>query len=135
MRPAAVPDITWLVENDGHLDSDAIAGKLASQEVLVAEIGGQRVGLLRLDHLWSTIPFVALVRVSEPFRRQGVGLALVRGAAERGRARGASLLLSSATAGEAGPQAWHRAVGFEPCGELAGINEDGAGELFFRLTL
>ena len=36
---------------------------------------------------------------------------------------------------EAEPQAWHRAAGFRECGIIAGINEGGIGEVFFRKEL
>ena len=36
---------------------------------------------------------------------------------------------------EAAPQAWHRTVGFRECGLIAGINDGGVGELFFRKEL
>jgi N-acetylglutamate synthase-like GNAT family acetyltransferase len=135
VRLAANPDLAWLAVNDGHLDREAIADKVARQEVFVAEMEGQPVGLLRLDYLWSTVPFVAQVRVSERCRRRGVGRALVNGAADHARGLGATFLLSSATGDEAQPQAWHEAVGFEPCGELAGINGNAVAEVFFRRAL
>jgi GNAT superfamily N-acetyltransferase len=135
VRPGDDDDLAWLVANDGHLDESGLRSKLATGEIVVAEITGERVGLLRLDHLWSAVPFVALVRVVEPARRRGVGRALVAFTADRARARGADVLLSSATADEAAPQAWHLAVGFEECGFIAGLNPGGVGEVVFRMAL
>lgn len=135
VRPGDDGDLAWLVANDGHLDESGLRSKLAAGEIVVAEITGERVGLLRLDHLWSAVPFVALVRVVEPARRRGVGRALVAFTADRARARGADVLLSSATADEAAPQAWHLAVGFEECGFIAGLNPGGVGEVVFRRRL
>jgi len=46
------------------------------------------------------------------------------------------VLLSSSQANEPYPsQAWHRAMGFEECGIISGINEKGIGEVFFRKSL
>jgi len=45
------------------------------------------------------------------------------------------VLFSSSQANEPEPQAWHRHVGFEECGFIAGINEGGVGEVFFRKVL
>ena len=115
-------DLAWLAANDGHLDKSGLRPKLAAGEIVVAEIEGELVGLLRLDHLWSAVPFIALVRVVEPARRRGVGRALVAFTAHRARARGADVLLSSATADEAAPQAWHLAVGFQECVGPAGAS-------------
>ncbi len=135
VREGGDHDLAWLVANDGHLDTSGLRPKLAVGEILVAELDGERVGLLRLDHMWSAVPFVALVRVVEPARRRGVGRALVAFTVDRARARGADVLLSSATADEAAPQAWHLAVGFEECGFIAGLNPGGVGEVVFRRRL
>ena len=51
------------------------------------------------------------------------------------RRKGHKLLLSSSTVTEPASQAWHRAVGFQECGILAGINGDGIGEIFFSKSL
>lgn len=135
VRAAGSDDLLWLVEHDGHLEADALTAKVSSGEVLIAETAGERVGVLRFDRLWSAVPFVALVRVDDRFRRRGVGRALVNALATQARASGATFLLSSATGDEAQPQAWHRAVGFEICGELSGINDGDVSEVVFRLAL
>jgi hypothetical protein len=38
------------VANDGHLDEAGLRPKLDAGEIVVAEVDGERVGLLRLDH-------------------------------------------------------------------------------------
>jgi GNAT superfamily N-acetyltransferase len=135
VRVAEPDDLAWIAKHDGHLDAPALALKVAAKEVVVAETAGERVGLLRLDHLWSSVPFVAQVRVAEASRRRGVGAALVAFVADRSRAQGAAMLLSSVTAGEPAPLAWHLAVGFAECGRLSGLNGDGADEIVLRMAL
>jgi len=49
--------------------------------------------------------------------------------------QGHAALFSSSQAEEPEPQAWPRRVGFEECGLLAGLNEGGVGEVFFRKAL
>ncbi len=134
VRLATEDDLPWLAQHDGHVNAARLGPKIPAGEIAVAELDGKRVGLLRLDHLWSTEPFVALVRVLEPARRQGVGRALVAFVADRARAGGADVLLSSTTAGEDEPQAWHRAVGFTECGGFERPNDE-PGEVFFQLVL
>jgi len=51
------------------------------------------------------------------------------------RSKGHSVLFSSSQANEPEPQAWYRHMGFEECGFIAGINEEGVGEVFFRKVL
>jgi predicted GNAT superfamily acetyltransferase len=135
VRPAGSSDLDWLVENDGHLDTGTLTAKVAASEVLVAEVDGERAGLLRFDQLWSAVPFIAQVRVSNEFRRAGVGRALVNTLADQAQTHGATFILSSATADESQPQAWHGAVGFTVCGELSGINDGDVAEVVYRRPL
>jgi len=100
--------------------------------VFLAEVGGRPAGLVRIDLLWSRIPFVAQVRVLEGDRCRGVGRAMMEFVRARARAQGVGFVLSSSAADEAEPQAWHRAVGFEECGFVARLNHDAVGEVFFR---
>jgi len=133
VRPATLAELAFAGQ-DGYVATPILQRKIAEQEVFVASLGGELVGYLRLEHLWSQVPYIALVRVMPPFRRRGVGRALLKEVCERARAQGHRALYSSSTANEAEPQAWHRHMGFEECGLIAGIN-DGVGELFFRKAL
>ncbi len=94
------------MEHDGVLEARELTPKVRQREVLLAELDGELAGFLRLDHLWSLLPFVAQVRVLEPYRRRGVGRALVGAACQHAREIGWGFLLSSTTAGEADPRAW-----------------------------
>ncbi len=131
-RVAVLDDLAWLIANDGHLGEPALRVKVAAGEIFVAEIDGKRAGLLRLDFLWSKIPFIAHVRVDENMRHRGLGTALVQFTCDRMRTQGAAILLSSTSADELVPQAWHRANGFEECGVITQLNDNGADEIFFR---
>ena len=42
-------------------------------------------------------------------------------------------LFSSSQADELEPQSWHRYMGFEDCGIIYGINDNGISEVFFRI--
>ena len=101
---------------------------------MIAEWNGKRVGYVRLEYLWSIVPYIALIRVLPEYRRQGAGKALLRFIETFLREAGHEALYSSSQADEPEPQAWHRHVGFEECGFIAGINES-VGEVFFRKNL
>jgi N-acetylglutamate synthase-like GNAT family acetyltransferase len=134
IRLAGKDDLPF-VGQDGYLAREILERKVAAREVLIAESHGMAIGYLRLEFLWSAVPYIGLIRVHEGWRRRGVGRALVQFVEEQLRAGGYGALHSSSQADEAEPQAWHRAVGFQECGIIAGINEGGIGEIFVRKDL
>jgi ribosomal protein S18 acetylase RimI-like enzyme len=135
VRFAIPEDLAWCETRDHHIPPAIIAHKIGQTEILVAEVAGERAGYLRLEYLWSVVPYIALIGVVEPHRRQGVGRALLDFLEAHLRGAGRTILLSSSQVNEAEPQAWHRHMGFEECGILTGINPGGVGEVFFRKAL
>ncbi len=115
--------------------AEVIKRKIEQREIIVAEKAGQLVGYLRLEYLWSVVPYIALIWVVKDQRQQGIGRSLLRYLEDVLREQGHTALYSSSQANEPKPQAWHRHVGFEECGFIAGINEGGIGEIFFRKDL
>ena len=135
VRFARPDDLEWCVQLDKHVGPAVIQRKIEQEEILIAEAGGEPVGYLRLEYLWSLVPYIALIWVLPEHRRKGVGRAILGYLEEFLREEGYRVLLSSSQANEPQPQAWHRHMGFEECGYLAGINEGGIGEVFFRKHL
>ena len=131
----ATSDDLAFVQQDGYVPSDAIHRKIQCQEVIVAERDGGLVGYLRLEFLWSLVPYIALIFVVPQNRRKGVGTALLGFAETYLRSQGHEALYSSSQANEPEPQAWHRHMGFLECGFIAGLNTGGIGEVFFRKRL
>ena len=117
------------------IPAKVIRRKIEQGEIIVAKRTGQLVGYLRLEYLWLMVPYIALIWVVEDQRRQGIGKAMLHYLEDVLRKQGHTALYSSSQANEPEPQAWHRHVGFEECGFIAGINEGGIGEIFFRKSL
>lgn len=134
VRAATGSDLDF-VSQDAYLPDLVVRRKVSDGDVFVARRDGEPVGYLRLERLWSKLPYIELVRVLEPHRRSGVGRALLAYAEAEASAQGHAALYSSSQADEPEPQAWHRRMGFEECGMLAGLNEGGIGEVFFRKVL
>ena len=118
-----------------HMPAEVIQRKVEQREIIVAEKAGQLAGYLRLDCLWSFVPYIALIWVVEDQRQQGVGRAMLRYLENVLCEQGHTALYSSSQANEPEPQAWHRYVGFEECGFISGINGAGIGEIFFLKEL
>lgn len=122
------------VGQDRYLEQAVLVRKVEQAEVFLAEVDGVRAGYLRLEFLWSTQPYIALVRVIGTHRGRGVGKALLTHVQDVLRSSGHVSLLSSSQADEPEPQAWHRHMGFVECGIINGLNE-GVGEIFFTKQL
>ncbi len=135
VRFATIEDLEWCVREDSEINEAIVKRKIEEREIIVAEVDGQLVGHLRLEYLWSQVPYIGLIRVLPEYRRKGIGKALLHFLEEFLRSKGHSVLFSSSQANEPEPQAWHRHVGFEECGFIAGINDGGIGEVFFRKVL
>lgn len=131
VRLAGEGDVPF-VSQDGYLPDRIVRRKVADGDVFVGLRATAPVGYLRLEWLWATLPYIELVRVLPPHRRSGVGTALLRFTEAEVVRRGQTVLYSSSQADEPEPQAWHRHMGFEECGLIAGLNEGGVGEVFFR---
>ncbi|TEU08955.1 MAG: GNAT family N-acetyltransferase [Anaerolineales bacterium] len=134
VRFATLDDLDF-VARDHYIPTEMVRRKIEQQEVVVAERQGSPVGYARLEYLWSTVPYIALIWVLPEHRRQGAGKAMLRFMEDYLRENGHQQLFSSSQVDEAEPQAWHRHVGFEECGLIGGINDGGVGEVFFRKRL
>jgi GNAT superfamily N-acetyltransferase len=134
VRRASSDDFGF-VSQDGYLSERVVLRKLEDGDVFIARLGDEPVGYLRLDRLWSKLPYIELIRVLEPYRRSGIGRALLAHAESEAIARGHGVLYSSSQADEPEPQVWHRHMGFEASGQLDGVNEGGVAEVFFRKVL
>lgn len=131
----AVADDLDFVQQDRYIPAEVVKRKIEWQEVVVAERDGGPVGYMRLEYLWSLVPYIAMAWVLPEHRRQGAGKAMLHFIEEFLREREHNALYSSSTINEPEPQEWHRHMGFEDCGIITGINAGGVGELFFRKQL
>jgi len=136
VRSATLDDLPFVRDDcRSYLPVNVLAEMFGRGDLVVAEQDGRPIGYAALDRLGAVFPYLAGIWVIEPFRRRGVGRALLAELEGRARARGHAVLYSSSTADEAAPQAWHRRVGFVECGFVAGLNPGGVGEVLFRRPL
>src|SRR5262249_17776250 len=129
------PEDLAFVSHGSAIPPETVRRKIDAREVIVAEHAGNLVGHACLEYLWSRHPFLALILVRQDHRRMGVGRALLRFIEGFLRSQGPPTLYSSSQVNEPPPQAWHRHMGFEECGAIAGINPGGVGEVIFRKRL
>jgi len=135
VRLGALRDIDWCVTEDKNVDREILRRKIESNEILIAELGDQIVGYLRLEYLWSRMPYISMINVQKELRGQGIGRSILKFLEDYLRKKGHKSLMSWSQVNEEAPQRWHRSVGFKECGIIAGLNEGGIGEVFFRKLL
>jgi predicted N-acetyltransferase YhbS len=131
VRLATSADADWLVEQDQNVSADWARRCVASDEYLVASLGGEPVGYLRFSWFWRAVPYMERVHVLEAYQRSGVGTALVGLWETNMRAQGAALLMTSSMSDEPEPQAWHRRNGFVDSGALTFGKAQPTPEVFF----
>lgn len=134
IRFAVASDLDF-VRGGTRLTPAAARRKIEAQEIILAEYEGELIGQAWLEYLWARVPFLALISVLPEHQRRGVGRALLHHIEAFLREQGHDALYSSSMADEPASQAWHRRRGFAECGFIAGINEGGVGEVFFRKLL
>ena len=125
VRFARLDDLDFAYQ-DGYITAKILKSKIEAQlalnpdcieDMVIAEWNGKRVGYVRLEYLWSIVPYIALIRVLPEYRRQGVGKALLRFIETflfATQVTRHSTVHRKRTSPE--PQAWHRHVGFVECG-------------------
>jgi GNAT superfamily N-acetyltransferase len=135
VRFAGPEVLEWCVVEDNLVTEQVIRHKIINDEIIIAELDGQPIGYLRLEYLWSNIPYIGVIFVIELYRNEGIGRKILAFLENHLRSRGYNALYSSSQTNEPEPQAWHRSVGFVESGIISGINEGGVGEVFFRKSL
>jgi len=132
---ARAADVIACSDFDNSISEAVLDHKMHNKEIVVAELDGQIVGYLRLEYLWSKIPYIALIRVDQSHRSKGCSRAILNFVEQQLIKQGYKLLLSSSQGAAPLLQQWHCAMGFEECGVINGINPNGVGEIFFRKLL
>ncbi len=135
VRFAGPEVLEWCVVEDVHVTEQVIRHKIINDEIIIAELDGQPIGYLRIEYLWSNIPYIGVIFVIDDYRNEGIGGKILTFLEDYLRSRGHDVLYSSSQVNEPEAQAWHRSVGFVESGIISGINEGGIGEVFFRKSL
>ncbi|MFW9975471.1 MAG: GNAT family N-acetyltransferase [Candidatus Thorarchaeota archaeon] len=135
VRFAGPEVLEWCVVEDVQVTEQVIRHKIINDEIIIAELDSQPIGYLRIEYLWSNIPYIGVIFVIDDYRNEGIGGKILTFLEDYLRSRGHDVLYSSSQVNEPEAQAWHRSVGFIESGIISGINEGGIGEVFFRKSL
>lgn len=135
IRFAEIKDLDSCVELDLHKNVDTIKNKISMKEVIVAENNNEVIGCLKIEYIWTHLPFISYIVIKNDFRASGIGRSMLTFLEEYLKNNGQDTLLSSTMTDAINPQKWHLKMGFIECGMLCGINDDGVGEIFFKKSL
>ncbi|EJT6495295.1 GNAT family N-acetyltransferase [Clostridium perfringens] len=136
IRFANQKDLKATMEFDLHKNEEVISNKINMKEVIVAELDNQVVGCLKIEYIWTHIPFISYIVVKDGLRGSGIGESLLNFLEEYlKKEKNSAFLLSSSMTDATKAQKWHIRRGFEECGFITSINENNVGEVFFRKNL
>lgn len=135
IRFATLNDLDDCIELDLHKNTATIKNKISINEVIVAELNNTIIGCLKIEYIWTHLPFISYIVVKDDFRNSGVGYKMLYFLENYLKTNNQTILLSSTMTDAINSQKWHLKMGFIECGVLCGINEAGVGEIFFKKIL
>lgn len=135
VRFAQPQDYPRVCELDREPGETVTRQLIADRRYVIAEQDGRVIGLIRVEHIWTVVPYMGLIWIEPDYRKRGLSRRLLGFLCDHLRRQGHKTLFSSSQANEPMPQAWHRHVGFVDSGYVEGINADRIDEIVFRLSL
>ena len=107
--------------------------KIQNSEIILAKEENEIVGILRLNYIWSTRPYIEFIFVKQEKRNLGIGKQLLQFLEDYLVKSEYAYLFSSSE--EQDPKAieWHKKNGFKEMGKLTDLNlpHDKTAEIFF----
>jgi GNAT superfamily N-acetyltransferase len=116
-RLANATDVDWLTAHEQHIQRAVIAEKTTRNEILMADLDGERIGWLRWNYFWDEVPFMNLLFIVEPLRGRAYGRVLVDAWEGSMRANGHRRVLTSTLSDERA-QHFYRRLGYRDTGAL-----------------
>ena len=131
-RAASGSDLPFVEAVDVHLSPGSLADLVSAGRVMVVEVDGNVVGLLRWGLFWDRVPFMNLLWVLPDRRGHGFGTSLVQAWERVQLAAGHDLVLTSTVSAERS-QHLYRRLGYVDSGALLLPGEPA--ELILRKVL
>lgn len=131
VRSASTQDFEVCREFDfKHIRDQWLRQSIENGWVYFAELDGNIVGYLRLEFIWFVKPYIGWITVQEEHRRKGFGSQLILHIARELAQQGYDAFYTSTESLASENLAFYRKLGFEECGIVTQINENGNGEIF-----
>lgn len=116
-----------------YINRDLISRKFQNNEIIIAKEDNDIVGLLRLNYIWSTRPYIEFIFVKEEKRGLGIGKQLLGFLEDYLVKEKYAYLFSSSEEQDKAAIEWHTKNGFKEMGKLTDLNlpHDTTAEIFF----
>lgn len=101
----AKPEDVGYVTKDGYTDEKTNLWKISVQEIILLLVDDEPAGYLKLEFLWSNVPYIGLIWIDEPYRKYGYSKNLLSFAEDHLRQLGYDMLYSSSQVNEPEPKA------------------------------
>ncbi|MDD9271604.1 GNAT family N-acetyltransferase [Paenibacillus sp. GCM10023248] len=116
-------DYAYIQEHDPHIMKDLILHKIKGNEIyLLRDDADMNIGFLRYGYFWDNTPFMNLIWIDEPYRRQGMGKQAVLFWERAMKEKGVERVMTSTLANEEA-QHFYRKLGYRDSGCLLLENE------------
>jgi len=113
--PTTEMHLSFLQENDFHISKEILIKKIEAEEILIMEMNGTSIGLLRYSLFWDEIPFMNILYFLENYRQKGYGKSLVDYWEKALMKKGHRRFLTSTLANE-DAQHFYRKIGYRNIG-------------------
>jgi ribosomal protein S18 acetylase RimI-like enzyme len=116
-----------------YINPELIKSKIKNSEIILAKENSELVGLLRLNYIWSTRPYIEFIFVKQEKRSLGIGKQLLQFLEDYLVNNKYAYLFSSSEEQDIKAIEWHKKNGFIEMGELTDLNlpHDKTSEIFF----
>ena len=136
LRIASLDDFEQCRRHEySHVSDNLLKQCIQNEWIYISEIDNVVIGYARLEFIWLKVPYLALITLDDEHQGKGIGTAMLEKIVHELKSQGHEALYTSSEVMEPRPQMFHRKSGFQECGIITGMNDDGVGEIFFVKSL
>lgn len=117
MNYANESDLNFWLSLDKHLSKGELERKILQKQCYIIEYDGKRVGVLRYNLFWDTIPFLNMIFFSPEYRAKGIGRQTMVAWENEMKLLGYVAVMTSTNSDEQA-QHFYRKLGYKDCGCL-----------------
>ncbi|MGG5319125.1 GNAT family N-acetyltransferase [Enterococcus sp. AZ072] len=122
IRLATSEDVQFLDENDPHIEKQELLNSIHLNRVYIIEEKRQKIGWLRYNYFWDSIPFMTMLYFFEEYRGQGHGRQAIEFWESKMREFDYKRVMTSTVSTEFAQHFYHK-LGYVPIGGFTPLGE------------